>query len=107
MKNDIIYTKNEQIDINTPALYMTEITSIVCDMINENLLFSKKNGLTSGAKKSRERLLKLLDITEAFNKISCDNATLKSYNKHLLSENQKLKAELNELERQNNLSNAI
>lgn len=104
---DLLYIQNNGIDVISPSMAMTEITSTVCDMLEQNMKFVKKNGLTQLAKDNRERLLHLLDITELFNKISCDNATLKTYNNHLLVTNQRIMREINEIKRQENMANSI
>lgn len=99
--------QNNSIDIISPFIAMTDITLIVCEMLEENIIYTKKFGLTEPAKKSRERLLKLLNITEIFNLISSKNESLKLYNKELFGENCLLKSQLFELKRQENLGNSL
>ncbi len=100
MTTDFLFIQNKSIDVLQPSLVMTEITSIVCDMLEENIAFVKKNGLTEKAQTNRDRLLKLLDITEMVNKISSDNYSLKTINNHLLNT-------IGEVKRQELMANSI
>lgn len=107
MIDDISYTQNNSIESLKSALIMTDITYIVCDMIEENISYVKNNGLTPKAKINRERLMKLLDITETVNSVSTDNMSLKAFNNRLLVENQHLKNTIIELNRQQNMANSL
>jgi|GEM_PF-3394841 hypothetical protein len=104
---DTIFINNAKIDVISPAIAMTNITYIVGEMLEDNVSYVKKNGMTETAKKSRERLLKLLDITETFNKITCDNAAFKTYNDQLLREIQELRKYKLEVLRQEKVANSI
>jgi len=63
--------------------------------------------MNEAAKVSRERLLKLLDITETFNKIACENSALQTECRLLLSQNATLKQKLNDIDDETNLANSI
>lgn len=92
--------KNERTDILTPTQAINNITLIVCTMLEENIAYASKNGLTEKAQLSRERLLKLLDATELFNTIQSQNAGLKLTNRQLI-------AEAIEVKRQENMAKSI
>ena len=94
-------------EVLSPSVAMTEITAIVTLMIEDNVSYAKKYGLNDKAKESRERLLKLLGLTEHFNSIAMNNASLKTYAGHLFVENQNLKAEIVEINRQERLASTI
>jgi len=94
------YIKNETNDVLSPSVAMVDITAIVCDMLEENVLYVTKNGLTDKAKQSRERLLKLLYLTETFNSTATQNLSLKTHNRRLIEE-------LNEVRRQENIAKSI
>jgi len=106
-QTNAIYIQNAKTDVISPSKAMTEITCIIADMLEDNLLYVKKNGHNVKSIASRERLLKLLNITETFNQVSSDNAALKTYNDQLLREIKELKNYKKEVERQENLSKAI
>lgn len=107
LSNDIEYIKNELTDVLRPSVYMTEITYTICQLIEENLLYVKKNGLNQKAKDSREKLLKILDLSEQFNTVAYQNNTLKLRNRNLLIDNQQLRRKLKDIEQQENLANSI
>jgi len=86
---------------------MTELTYTVCQLIEENLLYVKKHGLNKKASESREKLMKILELSEQFNKISCDNNALKLRNRNLLSENQLLRRQIKDIEMQEIRANSI
>jgi len=94
------FVKNETTNVLTPSSAMVDITSIVCDMLQDNLLYTNKNGATEKAIKSRIKLLKILQLTETFNTIATQNLSLKQHNRSLLEE-------LNEIKRQERLANSI
>lgn len=104
---EIEFIKQQLIDTSIVSIKMTEITSIVCDMMQDNLSYTKKNGLTKQAKESRDRLLKLLNLTELFNNLSVTNNSLQVFNRQLFNENLKLKGQLAEIKRQENIANSI
>lgn len=91
---------NERTNILSPLQAITNITAIVCDMLEDNVLYVKKNGMNEKAQQSRERLLKLLDATELFNTIQTQNAALKLHNRRLI-------AELTEIKRQETIASSI
>jgi predicted RNase H-like nuclease (RuvC/YqgF family) len=107
LQSDIIFSENENSDVLSPAKAIAEITYIVAAMIEENIAYVAKSGMTEKARSSRERLIKLLNITENFNQLSNQNSTLKTWNRQLSGENQKLKSQLAEIERQYNMANSI
>lgn len=104
---EAIFINNAKIDVLSPSISMVNITSIVSDMLSDNVSYVKKNGLNDAAKSSRERLLKLLDITESFNSIATDNLALKTYNDQLLREIQLLRSYKTEVERQEMIAKSI
>lgn len=104
---DPIFMENEKIDILSPAIAMTDITCIVGEMLEDNSAYVKKNGDTTKSKASRERLLKLLYITETFNSITSQNTTLKTYNDQLLREVQELRNYKKEIIRQETLVKSL
>jgi len=101
------YIQSQRIDVLTPSVAMTHITAIVCEMLQENVDYVSKNGMTERAKVSRERLLKLLDITETFNLLASANATLQTECKHLFAQNIALKNQLKQINDETNLANSI
>lgn len=107
LSDDIEYIKNELTDVLRPSIYMTELTYTICQLIEENLLYVKKNGLTKRASESREKLLKILNLSEHFNLIAGDNNSLKLRNRNLLIQNQQLRNQLREIKRQENIANSI
>lgn len=107
LSDDIEYIKNELTDVLRPSIYISELTGIVCQLIDENLLYVKKHGLNKKASDSRDKLLRIIYLSEQFNSIASYNSTLKLLNRNLLITNQKLKWELNEIKRQENLGKSL
>lgn len=70
-------------DVLKPSVAMTEITYIVSEMLSQNIAFAKKNGLTDKVKKSREQLIRLMDVSEVFNRVTIQNRSLQLHNKSL------------------------
>lgn len=106
-QTDAIFVQNSKEDVISPSIAIIDATCIIADMMEENIAYVKKNGLTDTAKKSRERLLKLMEIGETFSRISTQNSALKTYNDQLLREIQQLRAYKTEVERQENLSKSL
>lgn len=101
---EVALLRNELTDVYKPSIALTELTSIVCTMIEENMAYVKKNGLTEKATESRERLLKILNLSEKFNVVSVDNMNLKLYCRSIYKkyrgselENIRLKKELDKI----------
>lgn len=107
MNTDAIYHQNAKLDVLSPCIAMTDITTIVVEMLAGNLAYVKKNGHNEVSKLSRERLLSLLEITETFNTISNQNAALKTYNSHLLNEIQGLRNYKEQFEIEEKLAKSI
>jgi hypothetical protein len=101
------YVQSANTEVLNTSMAITDITAIVCDMLQENVEYTAKNGLTEKAKLSRQRLLTLLDVTELFNTIATQNATLKTANGHLYTELNNLKQKLKDIDDETNLANSI
>jgi len=101
---DNLYLTNELTDTLRPSVRITDFTFIISELLMKNVDFVKKNGLSAGAKDSREKLLDLMEIGETFNHLSCANNELKLRNRSLCAEVQYLKKELAEIKRQENLT---
>jgi len=89
--------ENELKDVLTPSVSQSELTLLIIEMLLEQNQFVKKNGNTDRAKKSKERLLKILDLNQSVDKISIDNNSLKNINRQLHMYYQKLRIENMEL----------
>lgn len=107
LEGEVQYLLNELTETLNPILNCVEITQIVCSMLEDNITFVKKNGMGDKAKLSRERLLRLLDLTELYSSVSKDNNKLKLLNKSLLIENQQLLNYKKEVERQEMIAKSI
>lgn len=98
--NRELLISNEYTDVLSPSKAITDITAVVCSLLEDNLSYVAKNGLSEKAKVNREKLLKLLYTTELINTVANQNLTLKLYNKQLIYE-------LAEIKRQEKLANTI
>lgn len=105
VENSII--QNELQDALLPSLSISKITFLVAELIQTNIDFVKKNGITAAANKQRITLLKLMNITETFNTLSCQNNTLQLVNRSLSKELYHLKLQLVEIKRQENLGKSL
>lgn len=103
LEADLLYTQNELTDTLNPALKIIDFTYVIAELIEKNVEFVNRSGMTNAAKDAREKLLYLMTIGETFNKLSADNYKLKLYNRSLLGENQYLKKQLAEIKRQEGL----
>jgi hypothetical protein len=107
IRADMEYIKNQTYDTVSPAVAMAEITSMVVDMLEKNLAYTKTNGLTEQAKNSRKNLLRILELEQHFQiTVNCSQS-LKTSNNLLMAENQRLRAELREIERQEKMASTL
>jgi hypothetical protein len=97
-KRDYVYSKNESVNSITPLVTIAEIESIVCEMLEENSAYVKKFGLSEKAKQARQRLIKLFELSEPFNRMYSNNQSLQLINRDMFVYNQKLQNRINELE---------
>lgn len=107
MERDYLFIQNELTDTLRPSIAIIDFTFVVAELLEKNVEYVKRAGMTDPAKESRDKLLHLMDIGETFNKISNDNQTLKLYNRTILAENQSLIRELKEIKRQEMLAKSI
>ena len=98
---------NEKVDTITPSIAISEFTCLIAELLEQNIEFVSKQGLTPKAKDSRLKLIKLINIGETFNQLSITNVALKLDNRNLFIENNRLKAELAEIERQTKIASSI
>lgn len=107
MERDYLFIQNELTDTLRPSIAIIDFTFVVAELLEKNVEYVKRAGMTDPAKESRDKLLHLMDIGETFNKISNDNQKLKLYNRTVLAENQSLLKQLAEIKRQEMLAKSI
>jgi len=88
---------SELTDTLSPSIMLSEMSSIFLSMLMENQQFVQKNGMTSKAKESRDRLLRLLEISKDLDGISTSNYNLKATNRLIHAEYQKLRVAYRDL----------
>lgn len=75
--------KNELEDVLSPNLLLLEQTQLILQMLTEYLDFVKKRGESAINRRSKERLVRLLEINSKLSGIGDQNATLKILNEKM------------------------
>jgi len=99
--------QNDISDVMMISTAWTEITYIVSEMLGDNLAYIKKNGLTPTADKNKQRLLKIINQAELISKMMGQTFMIFLNNKNIHYENLKLKKELAQIKREENLANSL
>jgi hypothetical protein len=107
MERDYLFLQNELTDTLRPSIGIIDFTYVIAELLEKNVEYVKRAGMTAPAKESRDKLLYLMNIGETFNKLSADNQKLKLYNRTILAENKLLIKELKEIKRQEMLAKSI
>lgn len=107
LEAELFLVRNELNDVYSPSIAWGKATEIVCDLISDTLAYIEKNGRTDKAERNKKKLIDLMQQTEIINQIASSNISLKLYNKSLFNENWRLKKELEEIKRQENLGNSL
>lgn len=101
--------RNELEDVLSPNLLLMEQTQLIIQMLTEYLDYVKKKGESELIKRSKERILRLLEINSKLSGIGDQNATLKILNakmygryNHLVERFLLLQAEINKVKNAEN-----
>lgn len=99
--------ENEMVDMLRPSRLLSDLSGYLLEMTEELTEHVKKKGLTPAAKKSQERLIKLIHLSTQLNILGVHNQSLKLFNKELVGKIQLLRIDRAELNRQiTNMINA-
>lgn len=107
MERDYLFIQNELTDTLRPSIAIIDFNYVIAELLEKNVEYVKRSGMTELAKESRDKLLYLMDISETFNRLSNDNQKLKLYNRTILAENQALIKEIKEIKRQEMLAKSL
>lgn len=89
--------ESELQDVLKPSLLLSELTHTHLEMLHEVLVYIKKNKVNDRVLASKDRLLRLIDISTQLNGIGDTSASLKSLNKEMIGRLQLLRIENSEL----------
>ena len=104
LQAELYFTKNELTDTITPSIAVSELTIYVLEMLAELNEYEQKNKLNDRMVKSKNRLLKMLEIiskvfsiTDTMQSLKLNNRELFADLKKLQNSNEELLAEFNKI----------
>lgn len=91
--------QNQLIDVLTPNILLSKQSVLILQMLMEHNEYVRKKGETAASKKSKQRLLELLDCNNELNSIGDKITSLKNHNNSLLNHYKQLLDKNKELQK--------
>lgn len=96
---EMVLLENEMHDMLRPNILLSQLNQFVIQMLMELNEYQQKNKLTERMKASKERLLKMLDITIELSGLGDKAQSFKLHNKHMVGKITQLRIKNQELQR--------